>query len=169
MTPRKASNRKDHANDLPFKILEMLAGGIRPSELSVTQRDRLRDSALAQARDTAPEGTATVRSSAAQWKSIGPLVEMLELRRDPRNGTHVSLMRMRPGGRVEPHTHNQEEDFIVLDGECRIGAHVLRAGDVHTAGPGSMHDTTVSEEGVLVLIRGEFPYPEPRAESAKSV
>jgi anti-sigma factor ChrR (cupin superfamily) len=111
------------------------------------------------AREAAPEGTETLRGSAAQWIPIAPLVEVRELSRDEAAGTHVSLMRMRPGGVIDAHRHRKGEDFVVLEGECSIGAHLLSMGDVHRAAAGSRHDRVTTRTGVLVLIRGEFPYP----------
>lgn len=110
-------------------------------------------------RDTAPEGTRTLRADAGEWIQIAPLVEIRELHRDARDGRHTSLMRMRPGGIVQAHRHRQEEEFIILEGECHIGAHRLCAGDTHIAAAGSWHGAVTTQSGVLVLIRGKYPYP----------
>jgi uncharacterized cupin superfamily protein len=48
---------------------------------------------------------------------------------------------------------------VVLEGECHIGTHLLRAGDAHSAAAGSAHEAVTTRTGVLVLLRGEYPYP----------
>ena len=43
----------------------------------------------------------------------------------------------------------------------QIGAHKLSAGDVHIAAAGSWHEQVSTRNGVLVLLRGEYPLPSP--------
>ena len=124
----------------PKSLQDALAAGVRPAELGVEQRERLRRRILDQAREQTPEGTRTLRADESAWIQIAPFVEVRELRRDETSGTHTSLMRMRPGGSVPAHRHEREEEFIVLEGECHIGTHKLVAGDVHIASPGSWHE-----------------------------
>jgi quercetin dioxygenase-like cupin family protein len=147
----------------PKSLQDALAAGVKPAELGVEQRERLRRRILEQARERAPEGTRTLRADEGAWIQIAPFVEVRELRRDEATGTHTSLMRMRPGGIVPAHRHAREEEFIVLEGECHIGTHKLVAGDVHIAAAGSWHEPVTTRSGVLVLLRGEYPHPTPAA------
>ena len=142
-------------------LQDSLTDGLRPAELGVEQRERLRRRILQQAREQAPEGTHTLRAAESAWIQIAPFVEVRELRRDEASGTHTSLMRMRPGGVIPAHRHTREEEFIVLEGECQIGTHKLVAGVVHIAAAGSWHENVTTRNGVLVLLRGEFPHPTP--------
>ncbi|HKS55991.1 MAG TPA: cupin domain-containing protein [Steroidobacteraceae bacterium] len=142
-------------------LQESIAAGLRPAELGSQQRERLRRRVMEQAREQSPEGTRTLRADEGTWIEIAPFVEVRELRRDEASGTHTSLMRMRPGGVVPAHRHLREEEFIVLEGECQIGTHVLVAGDVHIAAAGSWHEPVTTRSGVLVLLRGEYPHPSP--------
>lgn len=144
-------------------LQESLAAGVRPAELGVEQRARLRRRILEEAREQPPEGTRTLRVDEGAWIQIAPFVEVRELRRDEALGTHTSLMRMHPGGVVPGHRHTREEEFIVLEGECHIGTHKLVAGDVHIAAAGSWHEPVTTRSGVLVLLRGEYPHPTPAA------
>jgi len=144
---------------MPEPTLEAIALAMQPVELSAQQRDRMRIRILHLAREAAPDGTVTRRDSTAEWIEIAPLVEIRELWRDASLGTHVSMMRMRPGGVIPAHRHTKDEDFIVLEGECHIGTYRLGAGDAHTATAGSIHGDVTTRSGVKVLIRGEYPYP----------
>lgn len=143
--------------DLPDSLRDELMQALAPVELAVELRQRMRDKIIASTHDVAPEGTTTQRAGA--WVQIAPSVEMLELRRDATRRIHTSLMRMQPGGCVPAHRHTQEEEFLVIEGECHIGTHRLCAGDMHVAAAGSFHGAVTTQTGVLVLIRGEFPYP----------
>ena len=146
----------------PKSLQDAFAAGVKPAELGMEQRERLRRRMLEQAREQAPEGTRTLRADEAVWIQIAPFVEIRELQRDEVSGTHTSLMRMRPGGVIPAHRHAREEEFIVLEGECQIGTHKLVAGDVHIAAAGSWHEPVTTRSGVLVLLRGEFPHPTPQ-------
>ena len=155
---RKAMN--DSTQDsLSTELIEAIGSAVQPTELSATQRDRMRQRILKSARDAAPLGTVTRRVQDGIWSELAPLVEIRELHRDSAGRTHTSLLRMRPGGVIPPHRHTHEEEFIVLEGECHIGTHLLRAGDTHIASAGSWHDAVTTQTGVLVLLRGEYPYP----------
>jgi quercetin dioxygenase-like cupin family protein len=150
-------------SDLPLDLQEALASAVQPAELGAGQRERMRRRVLDRASEQAPEGTRTLRAAHSAWIEVAPFIEVRELRRDEVAGTHMSLMRMRPGGVIPAHRHGTEEEFIVLEGECRIGSHQLRAGDVHIAASGSWHEPVTTQEGVLVLLRGEYPHPAPSA------
>jgi quercetin dioxygenase-like cupin family protein len=146
-------------NDLPMTAIATLANAFQPIELSVQARERMRARVVQQARDSVPTGTTTTRSSDAKWIEIAPLITVRELHRDHLAGTHTSLLRMSAGAVIPAHRHSKDEDFVILEGECHIGTHLLRAGDVHIAAANSMHAAVTTRTGVLVLLRGEYPYP----------
>jgi quercetin dioxygenase-like cupin family protein len=64
------------------------------------------------------------------------------------------------GGTIRRHQHRQDEEFIVLEGECHIGELRLAAGDMQVAVAGSWHEQFTTEAGTLVLVCGEYPAPE---------
>ena len=145
----------------PKSLQDALAAGVKPAEIGIEQRERLRRRIIEQAREQAPEGTHTLRADEAAWIQIAPFVAIRELRRDEASGTHTSLMRMHPGDAIPAHRHLLEEEFMVLEGECHIGTHKLVAGDIHIAAAGSWHEPVTTRSGVLVLLRGEYPHPTP--------
>jgi quercetin dioxygenase-like cupin family protein len=155
------------------RLLEELSLGLRPAELSDEQRDRMRSRVLAGVRDASPAGTATwrasptaiasamtaARSTSAPWLDLAPGLQACMLELDPAAGRQTILLRVQPGGEIPAHRHAQNEEFIVLEGECCIGAHRLRAGDVHAASAGSWHERATTAVGALVMVRGEYPAP----------
>ena len=133
-----------------------IASAARPLELPASKRTSLRERMLDQARETAPEGTRTLRAHEGEWLDLDAHVRIRVLARDAAAGTQTVLMRVAAGGRFPGHRHTQEEEFIVLEGECHIGAHRLGTGDVHIASAGSWHDDITTRTGVLVMVRGEL-------------
>lgn len=144
---------------LTSELTARLAQSMNPCELGADQRKRLRSRVLARARDAAPERTVTLQAEASPWIELAPFIDIRVLRVDEGAGTHTSLIRMRPGGVIPAHQHAREEEFIILEGECQIGTHTLRAGDAHIASAGSSHGAVTTSTGVLALLRGEYPYP----------
>jgi hypothetical protein len=55
-----------------------------------------------------------------------------------------------------------QEIVWVIEGEVRIGDHIIRAGDLHVAAPGSHHEDFRTTTGALVLIRSHIPADVPR-------
>lgn len=153
------SRSKNPPEALPEATVETLAHGLAPLELGTQQRERLRARVLQQSRDSTPEGTTTLRSDPQSWISVAPCMQIKVLRRDELGGNQTVLIRMQPGGVIPAHQHHHEEEFVVLEGECHIGAHRLCAGDVHIASAGSFHDAVTTQIGVVALVRGEYPAP----------
>ena len=135
---------------------DQLARALRPLAPRAGQRDALRARVLDAARAIAPEGTVTVRATDTEWIALGPKVEIKILRRDTATLTQSVLMRVAAGGMIPGHRHTQEEEFIILEGECHIGTHRLGAGDAHIAAAGSWHDDITTQTGALVFVRGEY-------------
>ena len=154
-----ASLRPRDAAALPQEIMNAFCEAISPADLAVQQRLALRERVLQRAIETTADGTMTLRASAAQWTECAPFIHVKALRRDAANGTQTVLIRMQPGGVMPRHQHSKDEEFIVLQGECHIGAHRLCAGDVHLASAGSWHEPVTTQTGVVVLLRGEYPAP----------
>jgi quercetin dioxygenase-like cupin family protein len=140
-------------------VFTALCGGLRPAQLFDEQRARMLARLQARTAEPLPEGITTLRRADGEWLSINPLVQIKVLRVDVEAGNQTLLIRAARGAVLPRHRHSRDEEFIVLEGECRIGALVLQAGDAHFAAAGSWHDDTTTDSGVLVLVRGEYPAP----------
>ena len=127
--------------------------------LDAAQRDRLRERIARIAIAPPPSGTTTWRTQDEGWFSPAQFIDMKLLRRDEEAGTQEMLIRLSPGVRVPEHSHRLEEEMIILEGECHVGDHLLKQGDVHVAPPGSWHPAITTQRGVLLLLRCEYPLP----------
>lgn len=144
--------------ELQERIHAELAAALRPVELDADRRDELK-ARLRSRLVPPPEGTTTWRASDSGWFRPAPNLEMKLLRRIESEGTQELLVRMGPGCVVPEHSHRKEEQMVILEGEVRVGEHLLRAGDTHVAPPGSRHPALSTESGVLMLLRIEDPMP----------
>ena len=140
----------------------LLAGAVKPARLGGEQRERMRSRILRRVREPAPERTYTVRADEGEWLRISPTSEIKVVRRDWENNNQSILMRLAAGAEIPAHSHTQEEECVVLEGEVMIGEHTFRAGDVHVALPGATHSDLRTRTGCLLYIRSEIPPYVPR-------
>ena len=147
-------------DDVPdANLIGQLAEGLRPARLSEEQRERLRARVQAIPSEALPAGMSTLRRSDGEWQPLNPLVQMKVLRVDAAAGNQTILIRAARGAVLPRHRHSRAEEFIVLEGECRVGDLRLEAGDAQFSAAGSWHDDITTDTGVLVLVRGEYPAP----------
>lgn len=68
-------------------------------------------------------------------------------------GLEMQIVRMEPGARIPPHTHECPEFIYVLEGELSVGTQRLGPGSASVASVGSVHADVHSETGcVFVLV-----------------
>lgn len=145
---------------LETALFAQLATALPAAHLPEQQRERMRQRVMRSVANGANADTTTVFAAGGEWVALTPLVKFKVLRIDARAGNRTIMVRAEPGGSMPRHRHRHDEEFIVLEGECRIGNLRLRAGDANFAPAGSWHDEITTDTGVLVLIRGEYPAPE---------
>lgn len=104
----------------------------------------------------APAGTITVRAGEKDWVALTPLIEVQVLYRDVKENVQTALWRVQPGASVPPHYHNLTEECLVLEGELKVGDHIVRQGDMHIALAGHSHPTLESPTGALLFLRTEI-------------
>ena len=95
-------------------------------------------------------GSHYVNSHVAGWREDKPGIWVKPLYEDADRGERTLLVRMDPGARSEPHSHEGFEQVYVLSGSFQDDNRLLREGDHCCRTPGVMH-SAFSEEGVLVL------------------
>ncbi len=67
-------------------------------------------------------------------------------------GFEMQLVRMEPGARIPPHTHELPEFIYVLEGELQLAGEALTAGCVSIAAPGSEHLDVHSTKGCTFVL-----------------
>ncbi len=103
----------------------------------------------------APEtsGFRIVRSSEGGMQPTGvPGVTVKQLSTDRVRRSVTMLVRMEPGSAYPSHRHGGAEECYVLEGDLRVGEHVLRTGDYQYADEKSLHGVQSTEKGCLLLI-----------------
>jgi quercetin dioxygenase-like cupin family protein len=150
---------QDVPEGVESRCFEYIAGSVAPAALSAEARERVWKRIRERVAPTGPEGTITVRAEGAEWIALGSLIKCRRLRVDAETGYQTVLIRAEPGGCMPGHGHSKDEELVVLEGECYIGKHHLRAGDAHFASAGTWHEDLTTRTGVLVLVRGEYRAP----------
>lgn len=72
---------------------------------------------------------------------------------DSRNDMSTILLRMGAGSIYPPHRHKGVEEVYVLEGELQVEGMELAAGDFCLSQPESVHQSTCSKSGCLLLLK----------------
>lgn len=67
-------------------------------------------------------------------------------------GLEMQMVRVEPGARIPPHTHECPEFIYVLEGELILGGQRLGPGSASVASAGSAHSDVHSETGCVFML-----------------
>ena len=93
----------------------------------------------------------SILASDGEWQEQNG-IQLKRLYMDKTTGIATSLVRMPPGSALPVHQHLGVEQFYVLEGDCTVAGQKLGAGDYHRAEAGTIHETTYTVEGTLLLL-----------------
>ena len=136
--------------------LSALAEAVKPQPLAADRKTAIRERLFDRIQPSAPQNTRTLRAQEMQWLKVLPKVEMKILNQDQQNKYQTALWRLQPGAVVPSHPHDIEEECWVIEGEIKIGDHLVRQGDMHIALAGSHHAAMTTDVGALLLVRGQI-------------
>ena len=97
-------------------------------------------------------GTLTTRAAAAIWYDISPGIKGRVLHVDRAQNRQYLLVRMQPGSCYQSHSHDSDEQALVLEGDLNFGDLKLGPGDFHVATPASSHPPGRTVNGCLVHV-----------------
>jgi len=97
-------------------------------------------------------GTATQRAADAEWQQHSEGIVFRVLKVDEARRRQTLLVKMQPGALYKSHSHDIDEECLVIEGDLRYGDFVLRAGDYHVASPGTHHPTGTTTAGCLLHV-----------------
>jgi anti-sigma factor ChrR (cupin superfamily) len=97
-------------------------------------------------------GTATKRAADAEWNQYSEGIVFRVLKVDEVRGRQTLLVKMQPGALYKSHSHDIDEECLVIEGDLQYGDLVLRAGDYHLATPGALHPTGTTTAGCLLHV-----------------
>ena len=117
-------------------------------ELSPQQVDGV--SALVAAVDDSLDEILQAARSWEQLSAKGIFLHRLEV--DQKQQRVVALVRMEPGARFPPHSHDEAEQCVVLHGDLRLGQRRMVAGEYRYWRPGEPQPAQTTEEGCLLLV-----------------
>jgi hypothetical protein len=97
-------------------------------------------------------GTATRRAANAQWLEYSEGIVYRVLNVDARLRRQTLLVKMQPGAIYYSHTHDIDEECLVIEGDLQFGDLVLGAGDFHLATPAMTHPVGRTSTGCLLHV-----------------
>ena len=97
-------------------------------------------------------GTTTKRAADAEWQQHSEGIVIRVLKVDGRRGQQTLLVKMQPGAIYKSHSHDIDEECLVIEGDLQFGDLVLRAGDYHLATSGALHPTGTTTAGCLLHV-----------------
>ncbi|HWO00603.1 MAG TPA: cupin domain-containing protein [Blastocatellia bacterium] len=117
------------------------------SRLNGYQKHNESDSPIA-----SPNQFLSIRDDEGEWIRMSEGVLIKRLYVDPSSGLATSLVRMEAGTALPGHRHRGVEQFLVIEGDCRVHGENLGPGDYHRAETGSVHETTYTVNGTMLLL-----------------
>ncbi|MEE4190399.1 MAG: cupin domain-containing protein [Halieaceae bacterium] len=142
----------DEKPALPDAITDALLAATSPVEPSRQAKERIRDNLLQRVRQANPEEALVTRPAGAEgWIEAAPGNHIKVLRSDQQ--TMSMLVRLDPGATFPAHSHPEDEETYVIEGETWFGDIRLRAGDYHLAPKGTEHGEVRTDTGCTLLIR----------------
>src|SRR5947209_20630359 len=98
-----------------------------------------------------------MRGDGSEWRTLPtPGVAIKVLRRDTTTGAATFLLRFDAGARFPLHDHPGGEEVFVVEGDLRVGADRLTAGDYLYTPPSGKH-AVASEGGCVLLVSAPQP------------
>ncbi len=97
-------------------------------------------------------GWITQRAAEACWVAIAEGVAYRVWREDPAAGRRAVLLRMQPGAVYQSHSHEIDEECLVIEGDLHFGDIELRAGDFFVALKGTVHPASRTVNGCLLHV-----------------
>jgi len=94
----------------------------------------------------------SILASDGEWQESQNGILFKRLYIDKTTGIATSLVRMPPGSALPIHQHLGVEQFYVLEGDCTVAGQNLVPGDYHRAETGTIHETTYTVDGTLLLL-----------------
>jgi hypothetical protein len=96
----------------------------------------------------------TVRDRDAGWPEFAPGLRRRVLWQ--RGGQAALLYLAEPGAQVPHHTHEHDEECLMVQGELFLDDVLLQPGDYQLAPAGTAHRITETDTGVVVYAHGDF-------------
>jgi hypothetical protein len=111
----------------------------------------LRESALSLG---AAETSFTIRDEDAGWPDFAPGIQRRVLWQH--DGQAAMLYYAQPGASVPVHTHEYDEECLMVQGELFLDDVLLQEGDYQLAPAGTGHQITETDTGVVIYAHGDL-------------
>jgi quercetin dioxygenase-like cupin family protein len=138
------------------QALTAMAADIEPVDIDEQHQARLKHQVMSQIKAAGPVGGITVHASQVQWIELNQYLSIKVLVRDVKNKVQTSYWRLKPGAVIPWHSHENEEDCLVLEGDISIGEQTLFSGDFNQMEKGSAHGPITTVGGALLYLKHDI-------------
>lgn len=94
----------------------------------------------------------SLRANEGEWMEIAPGVFEKQLFADKSRGTVTTMIKLMPGMKLPSHHHVGVEECLLIEGDFHIDGEEFAPGDYRCAMPGTIDETSFSNNGALLLI-----------------
>lgn len=105
-----------------------------------------------------------LRAEDGEWTALAPKIYKKQLHRDSHSNRQSYLLRMIPGGRMQPQRRGGIEEVYVVEGRIKIGENTLGPGDFQAFTATSFLPEVTASGDSLILVRGQIAAPMPDPE-----
>lgn len=147
---KKHSSKPTEASVIDSDILEEIALSLVAQPPSVETLSRIKKNLMDRVRDGKGKQH-FVFSEQGQWKTIAQGVEIKILQRN--TAAKTFLLRLSENAVIPYHTHEQNEESYVVEGNVWLDGVLCHAGDYHFAAAGTCHHDIHTVKGCTLLVR----------------
>lgn len=161
-TSRTSAAQSDVAPVFSDDLLAPLLGALKSTAPSAARKLAIKARVMRAMRVIAneqstgdPVGVTILRRGDGAWTDIMPGLQQQVLYDD--GHVQTRLTRFAAGIGIPGHTHEFDEEAIVVSGWCYVGKERLVVGDYYSVPARHSHDAIVSPEGCVLFVRGPSP------------
>lgn len=147
---KKHSPSQPDAPVIENDILEEIAMGLVIQPPSIEAMSRMKRHLMNRVHVT-KDAQHFVFAEQGQWKTIAQGVEIKLLQRH--QAAKTFLLRLAEYAAIPYHTHDQDEESYVLEGEVWLDGVLCHQGDYHFAAAGTAHKDIHTTKGCTLLVR----------------
>ena len=142
--------------DKQQQAMTTMAGDIQPVPMDEQQKARLKQKVMSRIKPAVTDGSLTVHAAQLDWIELNEYLSIKVLARDVKNKVQTAYWRLKPGAVIPWHSHQNQEDCLVIEGDIRIGDQCLFAGDFNRMDKGSAHGPITTIGGALLYLKHDI-------------
>ena len=147
---------KSNETDKQQQAMKAMAVDIQPVSMDEQQNARLKQKVMSRIKSPATSEGIIVHAAQVDWIELNEFLSIKVLTRDVHNKVQTSYWRLQPGAVIPWHSHQNQEDCLVLEGDLSVGEQCLMAGDFNQMDKGTSHGPITTVGGALLYLKHDI-------------